>query len=119
MGGGNEGTGIDKSSSLAAKEPQSHEQMKRLKAFFDKNLEKIKEQKGAGHTIKTCPYMLAWGLHGGDAAMNWVNQELDSKHDDNLRTKTNMRKAGGAGKNKGMGVFDISMTDPTKQRIHK
>ena len=89
--------------------------------FFSQNsahIVRIKQQ-GGPKTDQEKGIMQSWDLHGGEAGNQWVKTELKKFHDENLRTKGNLRKAGGAGTNKGMGVFDTSIMDTTKQRIHR
>ena len=102
--GGNEGSGKRKAQELASGKPQSHAQMKRLKAFFDAN------QPGSAE----------WELHGGDAAKRWVDFELKTNHDDNMRSKEHMRRAGGAGYegNEGMGSMSSSIGGINNTRNH-
>lgn len=102
--GGNEGSGKRKAQELANGTPQSHAQMKRLKAFFDAN------QPGSPE----------WGLHGGDAAKRWVDSALNSTHNDNMRTKENMRRLGGGGHgmNDGMGSMSATMMKTNNTRNH-
>ena len=119
--GTNEGSGKQKALELAEKKSQSVEQMKKMANFFSQNsahIVRIKQQ-GGPKTDQEKGIMQSWDLHGGEAGNQWVKTELKKFHDENLRTKGNLRKAGGAGTNKGMGVFDTSIMDTTKQRIHR
>ncbi|MDG1949236.1 MAG: hypothetical protein P8J32_00225 [bacterium] len=102
--GGNEGSGRRKAQELAKGQMQSHAQMKRLKAFFDAN------QPGSPE----------WELHGGNAAKMWVDRALAGNHDANMRTKENMRKAGGGGHgmNDGMGSMSATMMKTNNNRNH-
>jgi ribosomal protein S18 acetylase RimI-like enzyme len=102
--GGNEGSGKRKAQELSQGTPHSHAQMKRLKAFFDAN------QPGSPE----------WELHGGDAAKRWVDSALSVTHDDNMRTKDNMRKIGGGGygMNDGMGSMSATMMKTNNTRNH-
>lgn len=115
----NFGSGINKAKELASKQPQNFEMMKKIKSFFNTQEESYKAEKNSGKNINNSGIIQAWELHGGDSGKDWVNQELDSLKTDNLNTKKNLRKAGGAGVNKGMGIFDTSMMSTTKQRIHR
>ena len=88
--------------------------------FFSANaaiVARIKQQ--GAQTEEEKGIMQAWGLHGGEEGNRWVKEELRKFHDENMRTKSNLRKAGGAGTNKGMGVFDTSIMKTNKQRIHR
>lgn len=119
--GTNEGSGKQKAQELAEKKSQSIDQMKKMANYFSSNaaaVVRIKQQ-GGPKTDEEKGIMQAWDLHGGEAGNQWVKNELKKFHDENLRTKSNLRKAGGAGTNKGMGVFDTSIMDTTKQRIHR
>lgn len=102
--GGNEGSGKRKAQELIQGTPQSHAQMKRLKAFFDAN------QPGSPE----------WDLHGGDAAKRWVDSQLSGTHDDNMRSKEQMRRVGGGGygMNDGMGSMDANMMSTNNTRNH-
>lgn len=102
--GGNEGSGTRKAEELANGTMQSHSQMKRLKAFFDAN------QPGSPE----------WELHGGNAAKMWVEKALSGTHDANMRTKENMRRAGGGGHgmNDGMGTMSATMMKTNNSRNH-
>ena len=95
------GSKLEKAVELANGKPQTFNQIKKLRDFFNTN----KDNKGQD-----------WNLHGGDACHNWVERELEKFHDENLRTKSNLRKAGGAGDKKGMGIFDTTLMDTTKGR---
>jgi len=119
--GTNEGSGKQKAKELSDKKSQSVEQMKKMANFFQTNaapVVRIKQQ-GGPKTDEERGIMQAWELHGGESGNQWVKGELKKFHDENLRTKGNLRKAGGAGTNKGMGIFDTSIMDTTKQRIHR
>lgn len=117
----NHGSGKEKAIELSEKKTQNVEQMKKIASFFSTNtaaVVRIKQQ-GGPKTPEEQGIMQAWNLHGGEEGKNWVNTELKKFHDENLRTKKNLRNAGGAGTNKGMGIFSTSIMDTTKQRIHK
>lgn len=117
--GTNAGSGLSKAKELVSKQTQSFDMMRRMKSYFDTNEEAYKSAKASGGTLKDNGVIQAWELHGGDSGRDWVNQEMDSLNQSNLNTKKNLRKAGGAATNKGMGIFDTSMMDTTKQRIHR
>lgn len=119
--GTDEGSGKQKAQELAEKKSQSVEQLKKMANFFSQNAApviRIKQQ-GGPQTDEEKGIMQAWNLHGGEEGNKWVKNELKKFHDENMRTKGNLRKAGGAGTNKGMGVFNTSIMDTTKQRIHR
>jgi hypothetical protein len=88
---------------LASGKPQSFQEIKKLRDFFRKD-ENKRDKK-------------SWELHGGDAAAKWTEEAMKKFHDENMRTKKNLRNAGGAGNKKGLGIFDTSIMDPTKGRI--
>jgi hypothetical protein len=125
---GNEGSGRNKASELSERKPQNFAQVKRLKAFFDKNQKEIDnarskfgitpEKNGSEEEMLKGGVLLIWNLHGGNACRDWVNNLLTNKHKSNLKTKERLRKAGGAGNNKGMGTFRTKY-DPTNMRIHR
>lgn len=119
--GTNEGSGKQKASELAEKKSQSIDQIKKMAAFFSKNAASVIriKQQGGPQTDEEKGLMQAWNLHGGEEGNRWVKSELQKFHDENLRTKSNLRKAGGAGTNKGMGIFDTSIMKTNKQRIHR
>ena len=120
INGTEEGSGKQKAKELAEKKSQTIEQLKKMADFFSKNAAiviRIKQQ--GAQTEQDKGFMQAWGLHGGEEGNKWVKNELKRFHDENLRTKSNLRKAGGAGTNKGMGVFDTSIMKTNKQRIHR
>lgn len=85
--GGNEGSGMRKAEDLASGEPMTHEQLKRMKAFFDNNLENFKSEKIAGKNINTSEIIQKWELWGGNAGMRWVNQQISSAQDTNQTSK--------------------------------
>lgn len=121
LSGTEEGSGKQKAQELADKKSQTIEQMKKMANFFSKNAASVIriKQQGGPKTDEEKGIMQSWGLHGGEEGNQWVKNELKKFHDENLRTKSNLRKAGGAGINKGMGIFDTSTMDTTKQRIHR
>lgn len=113
------GSGKGKAKELASKQTQNFDQMRKLKSFFDTHDEQYRADKSAGKTIKDSGVIQSWELRGGDSGREWVNQEMKSLHQDNLNTKKNLRKAGGAGKNKGMGIFDTNLMSTNNHRIHR
>ena len=102
--GTNEGSGRNKATELSNKTPQSLTQLKKLANFFETN---------------TDVNSLEYNLHGGSVCKSWIQSILGSLHKSGLSTKKNLRVAGGAGTNKGMGSLDKTMMDPTKLRIHR
>jgi hypothetical protein len=106
------GSKLEKAVELASGKVQTFNQIKKLRDFFTSNQENKQDK--------------SWNLHGGDACQKWVESELSKFHDENLRTKSNLRDAGGAdapsnGNNKqrgrkGMGIFDSTLMSTTKGR---
>jgi hypothetical protein len=116
--GDNKGSGKRKAVELSNRTPQSLAQMRKLKNFFDSNESVVADLKAAGKTVANEPTILKWELHGGDQIKNWVNKELDSRKDGEMRSKSTARAAGGAGENKGMGSLDKNMMNPNNTRLH-
>lgn len=113
------GSGIQKAKQLAKKESQSHEQMKSLKSFFETNKEEYEKAKIKGLTIKNSGAIQSFELHGGIAGREWVNHKIKMTKQSNLNTKKNLRVAGGAGTNKGLGIFDNKLMSTNNHRIHR
>lgn len=117
----NQGSGKEKAVELADKKSQNVEQMKKLATFFSTNaaaVTRIKQQ-GGPKTDEEKHIMQGWNLRGAEAGNQWVKNELERFHRENQSTKDNLRKAGGAGKNKGMGIFAKNVLDTNNQRIHR
>ncbi len=85
--GGNEGTGIQKAKALSAGEGLTHEQLKRMKAFYDKNSEAVKKERMAGKNIHSSELIQKWELWGGDAGLRWVNHEITTTQTTNQISK--------------------------------
>lgn len=117
--GTNDGSGLSKAKELASKQSQGFDMMKRLKSFFETNQESYNAEKAAGKTIKDSGIIQSWELHGGDSGKDWVTSNLNSLNKSNLNTKSNLRKAGGAGVNKGMGTFSTTTMSTNNHRIHR
>lgn len=113
------GSGLSKAKELAAKQSQNFDMMRKIKSFFDTQEDAYRAEKAAGKTVKDSGLIQSWELRGGDSGRDWVNQQLKSLNQDNLNTKKNLRKAGGAGVNKGMGIFDTNMMKTNNHRIHR
>jgi len=116
-----QGSGKEKALELAEKKTQNVEQMKKLASFFSTNaaiITRIKQQ-GGPKTDEERHALQGWNLRGAEAGNQWVKNELERFHRENQSTKDNLRKAGGAGTNKGMGVFAKNVLDTNKQRIHR
>ncbi len=105
--GGNEGSGVQKAKSLAAGNPVNHAQLKRMKAFFDKNLESVKQERQAGRDIYTSELIQKWELWGGDAGMRWANKEIKDTQQTNITSKK-LRPKG-----------TKTLMDPHNTRTHK
>ncbi len=105
--GGNEGSGLQKAKSLAAGKPLNHEQLKRMKAFFDKNLQAVKMERTAGKDIYSSDLIQKWELWGGDAAQRWVNHEIHTTQNTNKTSKA-LRPKG-----------TKRLMDPHNTRTHK
>lgn len=105
--GGNEGSGVQKAHTLAKGESMNHAQLKRMKAFFDKNHEAVKMEKTAGKTIYDSPLVQKWELWGGDAGMRWVNHEIHTTQNTNKTSKA-LRPKG-----------TKRLMDPHNTRTHK
>jgi len=113
------GSGINKAKELASKQTQGFDMMKKMKSFFETSQESYDAEKAAGKTSQNSGVIQAWELHGGDSGKDWVNQELNNLNQSNLNTKKNLRQAGGAGTNKGMGIFDTKAMSTNNHRIHR
>jgi len=113
------GSGLSKAKELASKQTQSFDQMRKIKSFFDTQEDSYKAEKAAGKTVKNSGIIQSWELRGGDSGRDWVNQQMNSLNQSNLNTKKNLRQAGGAGTNKGMGIFDTKMMSTNNHRIHR
>lgn len=96
------GSKLKKAVELGGKKAQTFNQMTKLRDFFTKNQNNKNDD--------------SWNLHGGDDCQKWVEKELSNFHDENLRTRQNLQKAGGAGDKKGMGIFDTHLMDTRKGR---
>lgn len=117
--GTSHGSGINKAKELASKQAQGYDMMSKLKSFFETNQEAYNADKAAGKTVNDSGVIQAWELHGGGSGKDWINQQLGFLKQSNLNTKKNMRLAGGAKEGGGMGIFDTTIMDTTKQRIHR
>lgn len=85
--GGNEGSGIKKAHSIAKGEPMTHAQLKRMKAFFDANKTEVMAARAKGGTLQNSDTIQRWELWGGDAGMQWVEQQINDVHDSNDTSK--------------------------------
>ena len=99
-----EGTGIKKAYSIMNGNPMNHGQLKRMKAFFDNNLEHLKQEKIAGKNIHNSGIIQKWNLWGGDAGYKWVKNNIDSHKSKNQSSKDNRPKG------------HKNMMDPTNTR---
>jgi len=115
--GKHEGSGKIKAQEIIAKTPQTHEQIKRLAAFFNANRSAVEAEKKAGKTINNSPHIQSWELHGGDAGANWAESCLSQTKDGNLQSKKNLRFVGGAGDKKGMGTLSKNLMSTKSKNI--
>lgn len=125
---GNQGGGRIKAQQLAQRKKQSFAEMKRLKSFFSSNSEKVNSERkrlgiiqqriGTVDEMIKSNILLVWNLHGGDQCKKWVESKLSDTHSQGVQKKENLRIAGGAYSNNGMGVFKTQY-DPSQQRIHR
>lgn len=116
-----EGSGENKARDLAQGQIQTYDQVRRIRDFFSKHKEQVKQIKTKHKdklTQEDVALLNSWDLHGGDAGLRWIESTLGGFHDENMRTKKNMRIAGGATLNKGMGIMDKTMMSTTKSRSH-
>lgn len=113
------GSGVKKANQLANQEIQTHEQMKSLKSFFETNEDAYKQAKIKGLTLKNSGVIQSFELHGGSACKEWVNHKIKMTKQSNLNTKKSLRATGGAGTNKGLGIFDVKLMSTTNYRIHR
>lgn len=114
---GNDGSGKRKARELSNRSPQSHDSLKRMKAFFEKYKVAVDKERANGKDANSSGLIQMWNLHGGDEGQSWVNSQLDSLNQQNKNTKQRLQQAGGAGEGKGMGVFDNPM-DNSETRTH-
>ncbi len=117
--GTNSGSGINKAKDLLNKKAHNHNMIRRLKSYFDNNKSAFDSEINSGKNINNSGIIQSWELHGGNQCYTWVSQIMNTFHQSNLNTKKNIRKAGGAGENKGMGTFDTTMMDTTKGRTKR
>lgn len=106
----NEGSGKSKANSIVNKEPMTHSQLKRMKAYFDNHFEEIKNERIKGSTLENSGILQSWDLWGGDAGKRWVEKQLSQRHSSNNTSKT-VRGASG--------VRTKTLMDPHNTRIHK
>ncbi len=99
---------LKKAIELSQGQSQTFQQMKKLRDFFSSNDGVLTDEIAKKN----------WELHGGEATKKWVERSLSNFHDENLRTKKNLRQAGGAGNKKGMGIFDTGLMDTRKGRYN-
>lgn len=106
----NEGSGKSKANSIVNKEPMTHSQLKRMKAYFDNHFEEVKSERIKGNTLENSGILQSWDLWGGDAGKRWVEKKLNQRHSSNDTSKT-VRGASGIRTN--------TLMDPYNTRIHK
>jgi hypothetical protein len=106
----NEGSGKSKAKSIVNKEPLTHSQLKRMKAFFDNNQSEFSQEKAKGETIETSGLIQSWNLWGGDAGKSWCNSKISQRNSSNDTSKT-VRGASG--------IRSKNLMNPLNTRIHK
>jgi hypothetical protein len=106
----NEGSGVGKAKSIINKEPMSHAQLKRMKAFFDNNAQSVQQERNQGKTIENSGLIQSWELWGGDAGKNWCERMINQRNSSNDTSKT-VRGASG--------IRTKTLMDPFNTRIHK
>lgn len=99
-----EGSGLKKAYSILKGDPMNHGQLKRMKAFFDNNIDAFKQEKITGKNIYNSGIIQKWNLWGGDAGYNWVKNQLNSHKSKNQSSKDNRPKG------------HKNMMDPTNTR---
>jgi len=85
--GSNEGSGLQKAKSLIAKEPVTHAQLKRMKAFFDNNASLMARERAANRNVNNSAIIQSWELWGGDAGRTWVEREIRKTQSSNQTSK--------------------------------
>jgi len=85
--GGNEGSGIRKANNIVNGEDMNHGMLKRMKAFFDNNIEKYNSEKSVGKNINNSGIIQTWNLWGGDAGKAFAEQQIGSLNDLNKKRK--------------------------------
>lgn len=106
----NEGSGKSKAKSITNKEPLNHSQLKRMKAFFDKNESEVLSQKSKGEDMSTSGLLQIWNLWGGDAGKSWCNTHISKRNSSNDTSKT-VRGASG--------ISTKNLMNPLNTRIHR
>ena len=109
--GSNEGSGLEKAKALISKEPVNHSQLKRMKAFFDKNFDEVSQERTAGKNISNSAIIQKWELWGGDEGRKWVEKNIASTQSSN-KTSKKVR-------NSDMIARDNKLMDPHNTRIHR
>lgn len=107
----NEGSGLQKAKSLVSKEPITHAQLKRMKAFFDKNTQEVNQERSAGKNLQNSPIIQKWELWGGDAGQKWAEKQIGATQSNN-KTSKKVR-------NSDIIARDNRIMDPTNTRIHR
>lgn len=99
-----EGTGLRKAYDIVAGNGMTHGQVKRMKAFFDNNNLKYKQEKVKGLDMSNSGLIQKWNLWGGDAGYKWATKTLGSHKSKNQKSKDNRPKG------------HKNMMDPTNTR---
>ena len=106
----NEGSGKTKAKKIINKEPLSHSQLKRMKAFFENNQSEYSKEKAKGKDINSSGIIQSWNLWGGDEGKNWCNSQISKRNSSNNTSKT-VRGASG--------IRTKTLMNPNNTRIHK
>lgn len=85
--GSNEGSGLEKAKSLINKEPVTHAQLKRMKAFFDNNASVVARERTSNKNINNSAIIQSWELWGGDIGRSWTERELRKIQSSNQTSK--------------------------------
>ena len=109
--GSNEGSGLQKAKSLISGESLNHGQLKRMKAFFDKNADETAQEKASGKNINNSEIIQKWELWGGDAGRIWVEKEIEKTQSSN-KTSKKVR-------NSDMIARNNKVMDSHNTRVHK
>tara|TARA_B100000963_G_scaffold114749_1_gene99948 strand:- start:2523 stop:3011 length:489 start_codon:yes stop_codon:yes gene_type:complete len=106
----NEGSGKIKAKKIVEKQPITHSQLKRMKAFFDNNESEVSKEKAKGETIHTSGLIQSWNLWGGDEGKSWCNNHISQRKSSNKTSKTVRGASGLSSKN---------LMNPFNTRIHR
>lgn len=126
---GDQGNGVTVADKLITKTPLTYPSANKLFTFFNTNESLVSEERkksgiqmgqhGTADEMRNSNPLLVWNLHGGDKCYEWLKREFGNAHDSGMKSKELRQKTGGMPGGKGPGIFDLSITDSTKQRIHR